>query len=71
VTAINWIKTTDLLPPIDSAVELLGYGDDVSGHTTGMYAIMRYDGTWWNEDGTELSSAPEYWAKLTVPPCRR
>jgi hypothetical protein len=67
MSTLEWVKTSDRLPPINNAVELLGYGAKISAHYHGMYSIMRFDGTWWNEDGTEHSIAPEYWATIPEP----
>ena len=64
---MNWHKTSVKLPPTSPDVELLGEGDKISGHIYGRYSIMRYDGAWWNEDGTELSASPEFWAHIDPP----
>ena len=65
---MNWNKTSDCLPgPEYHNIELLGYGKGISGHINGNYSIMRYDGNWWNKDGTVLSDPPESWTHL-VPP---
>ena len=62
-----WYKTEDQLPPKDNDTELVGYGGNISSHVHGKYAIMRYNGSWWNECGTELSGPPDYWTVLDAP----
>jgi hypothetical protein len=58
-------KTANKLPEPNSSRWILGFGSGISGHVEGKYAIMIYDGDWWNEDGTELcNTAPEEWAYL-------
>jgi len=64
---MEWHKTGEVLPPESRDVELIGEGDKISGHIDGRYSIMRYDGSWWNEDGTELSEPPEFWAHIDSP----
>ena len=65
----GWIKTEEKLPPEDNNIDLLGFGPEVSSHKNGEYSVMRYDGEWWNEDGTErCETPPEYWAYIE-PPC--
>lgn len=62
-----WNKTRAELPPESPDMFLLGEGDNISGNVNGRYSIMRYDGEWWNEDGTELSEPPEWWAFIPPP----
>lgn len=64
---MDWHRTDEALPPESHDTELLGEGDKVSGHINGRYSIMRYDGSWWNEDGTELSGPPEWWTFISPP----
>ena len=65
---MKWHITKQEGPRSDYSVELLGYGDGISGHIYGRYSIMRYqDGAWWNEDGTELSNEPLMWAYIDPP----
>lgn len=65
---MHWVRTKDRLPRSEESVELLGYGDNISGHVDGRYSIMRYDGVcWWNEDGTEMSDPPEFWTYIDPP----
>lgn len=63
---MDWIKTSGQLPPENPNTFLLGEGG-VSGHIHGRYAVMCYDGDWWNEDGTELSSPPDFWTYIYPP----
>ena len=59
------IKTAVCLPEENYEQELLGKGNDVSGHRDGVYAVLRYDGNWWNEDGTVIhEEGPESWCYL-------
>ena len=45
---------------------VIGYSTGQFGnHTDGHYDIMRYDGDWWEDCGTEIASnAPERWGYL-------
>lgn len=45
---------------------VIGYSSGQFGnHTEGHYDIMRYDGGWWNDCGTEVADdAPEMWGYL-------
>lgn len=64
----EWNLTAKSPPKPDMSVELIGFGGGVSCHVNGEYSIMRYDGVWWNEDGTEMcDTEPEYWAHLSKP----
>jgi hypothetical protein len=64
---MEFFKTSEYLPPKGYNKELLGYGNNISGHVKGMFSIMRFDGDWWGDDGTELSdSPPEYWCYLPL-----
>lgn len=29
--------------------------------------VYFYDGSWWNEDGTEISEAPRFWRSIRLP----
>ncbi len=52
-------------PPEPSNRWILGFGSNIAGHIDGMWSLMRFDGNWWNEDGTELCDvAPDFWGYL-------
>ncbi len=59
---ITLTKTELELPPEDFGGWLLGRGPGIADHSDGEFALMYYDGDWWNEDGTELcNNAPQEW----------
>jgi hypothetical protein len=65
VSISDMISTALRLPEPSIEREILGCGPHISNHIHGQWAIMRYDGSWWNECGTEVcETAPEYWAYL-------
>ena len=71
-TVTPWWRPASTPPVEDLKLELVGYGTRISSHRLGRFAVMRYDGDWWNEDGTELCAhAPEHWAYIRAPGAAR
>lgn len=66
ISAPSLVPSALRLPEPSNEREILGLGKGISNHIHGQWAIMRYNGSWWNECGTEVcDTAPEYWAYLT------
>jgi hypothetical protein len=74
VSIMPWVKTVSRLPVADMEQDLLIQRTlDPTDDSGGRFAIARYDGIWWVQEGVwqtgrgwiELTTTPDYWCDLS------
>ncbi len=57
---MNWIKSSDELPPVwEKVLSIWPHGGEIK--------LVKYDGKCWLSDGWEIPDPPSHWCRITLP----